>query len=262
MNLSIDEAWVDLGFTNPLIEHRPSVLIGRMALSVEDMRRLGGEAARELFVFGAKVPMPSDPRFGESWRNEFSVIEALPGEAAREHRLAQRGTIMFLAQGEADRYEMVDMLAPGDIRFLHRRPGWKASEASIPLGENGLYHFVRQFYVGETASAIEYFGAGSSIYVFLEARPDDRLSVQLFVQDMSDQTAEDHYRLEAMMAQFDRHRGDSEKVRKLIREGDRHFHAYVMDAANVQRETLEYLLKHVRSKREQGQVLKLLKARA
>lgn len=261
MNLSIDEATLDLGFTNPLIAGRPSILIGRIALSADDMRRLGGGAARELFVFGAKVPMPPDPRFGDSWRNEFSVIEALPGEAVREHRLAQRGSSMFVVEGEADRYEMVDMLARDDIRFLHRRPSWKASEASIPRGENGLYHFARQFYIGETASAIEYFGAGSSVYVFLESRPDDRLSVQVFDQDMSEQTAEDHYRLEAMMAQFDRHRGDSETIHKLIREGDRHFHAYVMEAANVQRETLEYLLKQVRSKREQAQVLKLLKAR-
>lgn len=262
MNLTIDEARVDLGFANPLIENRTSILIGRIALSADDMHRLGGEAARELFVFGAKVPMPPDPRFGDSWRNEFSVIEALPGEAVREHRLAQRGTLMFVVEGETENYEMVDMLAPGDIRFLHRRPSWKATDASIPLGGNGLYHFARQFYVGETASALEYFGAGSSVYVFLESRPDDRLSVQIFVQDMSEQSAEDHYRLEAMMAQFDRHRGDGEKIHKLIREGDRDFHAYVMEAANVQRETLEYLLKHVRGKRQQAQVLKLLKARS
>ncbi|MGO1070207.1 hypothetical protein [Lysobacter sp. CA199] len=249
MNLSIDEAELDLGFANPLIQDRPSILIGRVALGVEEMRRLGGSAARELFVFGAKAPLPPDPRFGDSWRNEFSVIETPAGETMREHRLAQRGATMFLAQGEAGRYDMVDMLAREDIRFLHRRPNWKASDASIPRGEGGLYHFARQFYVRETTSAREYFGAGSAVYVFVESRPDDRLSVQLFVQDMSEQTAEEHYRLEAMMAEFDRHRDDGEKTQKLIREGDRHFHAYVMDHPRVQRETLEYLLKHVGSKR-------------
>lgn len=259
MNLNIDEAELDLGFSNPPIQDRPSILIGRVPLSGEDMRRLGGDAARELFVFGAKVP---HPKYADSWRVEFAVIEAIAGTDACEHRLAQHDGIMYQAQGEADSYETVDMLKREEIRFLRGRPSWKASEASIPLGENGLYYFARQFYVRTNASSNEYLGSGDSIYVFVESRSDDRLSVQLFVQDMSEQTAEQHYRLEALMAEFDRHRGDVEKTQKLIGEGDKHFHAYVMEHPRVDRETLEYLLKHIRGKSEQAHVLKRLKALA
>ena len=258
MNVNIREEVLDLGFDNPLIQGQPSILIGQTSLTEEEMRTLGGEEPRELFIFAAKIPVPH-PKYPNAWRMEFLVRETTPSGLIFEHHLFQNRSIFFEREDDRGEGASADMLKPKDIRHLRRRPKWKVSGAGIPVGQGGLYHFVSQFYISTNPSTLKYLCAGDAIFLFAEARSNDALSIKIFSQDMSAQTAEEHYRLEEMMAEFDRHHKDSEKIESLIRRGDKDFHRFVLDHPRVRHDFLLMLLKHAKPKNLRAEIEKKLK---
>ncbi len=259
MNVNIREETLDLGFENPNIKGQPSILIGQVALTKEELQTLGAKRTRELFVFAAKIPIPH-PKYPNAWRMEFLVREAVSGEAVREHSLFQNKSAFYEREDDRGDGASADMVKPKDIRHLRRRPKWKVSEAGIPVGRNGLYHFVSQFYVPSNPSTLKYFCADEAIFLFIDVQDDDALSIKIFCQDMSAQTAEDHYRLEEMMAEFDRHLNDQEKIESLIRRGDKDFHRFVLEHPRVRRDGLLSLLKHAKPKGLRTEIEKKLKA--
>lgn len=247
MNVNIREETVDLGFENPLIQAQPSILIGQTLLTEEEMHILGGEVSRELFIFAAKIPL-SHPRYPDAWQMEFLVKEISASGLTCNHHLFQDKSAFYTCEKDQHNGTCADMLKAKDIRFLRHRPKWKVSEASIPNGLNGLYYFVSQFYIPQNPSTLKFLCSGDAIFLFVEVRNNDTLSIKLFCQDMSAQTAEEHYRLEEMMSEFDRHPHDQKKAEALIRKGDKDFHRFVLEHPRIRYDILLLLLKHAKPK--------------
>lgn len=235
--------------TPPTIEGQPSVLLAQWALRAEDATTLGVTSAREFFVYGAKAPAPA---YGpDAWRSEYAVRERRADGATLQHHLAQREghrSAMWIAADADNADEMADMVAPSAIACLTAKPRWKRDAGAIPVrADGGLYVFLKQFYVPDRADIRALFHGGFSLFLFATPRDGDGLELALFEQDMSEQTAEDHYRLEERIGRFLAAPRDLASVEALIRAGDPHFHAFVLESPHSTRPVLEALLAHAKT---------------
>ncbi|SDH64115.1 hypothetical protein SAMN05216588_10649 [Pseudomonas flavescens] len=237
-----------------------AILIGDITLSQAEMDILGTSIARRLHLFGAVVKTgETHPAFGELKRLQLLVVESR-GDSPEpiHHPLAQHDGPMYRqAEGPAT-YACVDMLRQGDVRYLRRPPKWKASQASIPTYQDKLLHFCTQFYIPENATTRQYLIWDTTLFVFLGVTEQEALQVQVFAQDTSEQSAEDHYALEASMTAYDEAPRDRANVARLIEAGDKHFHDYVLHHARTGRQALHLLLEHGTSKAFKARVTKKL----
>lgn len=262
MNLNIKEEPLDLGFPNPEIKGIPTLFIGKIILGQEELEKLESKIPRELYFFGAVVKTGEVHfKYGELKRLELMLVEKnLETKESIHYHLTQHNTIMYkITSDKTDDYECVDMLKKKDILYLHRAPKWKASEASIPKYKEKLFYFSTQFYIPENNTNREHLGWDETLYVFLYATETDKLLVEVFIQDTSGQTAEDHYRLEDMMAEFDASYNNPDKVHQLLKKGDKYFHEYVMEHKRTNRQTLESLLTFAKTKKMATEITKRLK---
>jgi hypothetical protein len=262
MNLNIKEEPLDLGFPNPEIKGIPTLFIGKIILGQEELEKLESKIPRELYFFGAVVKTGEVHfKYGELKRLELMLVEKnLETKESIHYHLTQHNTIMYkITSDKTDDYECVDMLKKKDILYLHRAPKWKASEASIPKYKEKLFYFSTQFYIPENNTNREHLGWGETLYVFLYATETDKLLVEVFIQDTSGQTAEDHYQLEDMMAEFDASYNNPDKVHQLLKKGDKYFHEYVMEHKRTNRQTLESLLTFAKTKKMATEITKRLK---
>ncbi|WP_394539946.1 hypothetical protein PRJ39_04900 [Lysobacter enzymogenes] len=235
--------------TPPTIEGRPSPLLAQWTLSADDAATLGVTSAREFSIYGVKVPVPL---YGpEAWRSEYAVHEHRADGERLQHRLAQRErhrSTMWIAAEATNEDAMADMVAPSAIACLSAKPRWKRDAGAIPVrADGGLYVFLKQFYVPNRADIRAHFQVGFSLFLFATRQAGDALELALFEQDMSEQTAEDHYRLEQQIAGFLAAPRDLAGVEALIRAGDAHFHAFVLESPRSTLPVLETLLKHART---------------
>ncbi|RQO66424.1 hypothetical protein DBR43_29870 [Pedobacter sp. KBW06] len=262
MNLNIkeDEA-LDLGFANPEIKGTPTLFVGKIILGQEELEKLESKIPRELYLFAAVVKTGEVHfKFGELKRLELILVEKNleTGESIQYH-LTQHNSIMYKnVSDHTDNYECVDMLKKKDILYLHRAPKWKASEASIPKYKEKLFYFSTQFYIPENKTNKTHLGWDETLYVFLYATETDQLLVEIFIQDTSGQTAEDHYKLEEMMAAYDACYNNPDKVHQLLKKGDKYFHDYVLEHKRTSRNTLESLLTFAKTKKMETEVSKRL----
>lgn len=262
MNLNIKEEPLDLGFPNPEIKGTPTLFIGKITLGQEELTQLESKIPRELYLFGAVVKTGEvHLKYGELKRLELILVEKnLETKESIRYHLAQNNSIMYKsASDKTDNYECVDMLKKKDILYLHRAPKWKASEASIPKYKERLFHFSTQFYIPENKTNKAHLGWDETLYVFLCATENDKLLVEVFVQDTSGQTAEDHYKLEEMMAEYDASYNNPDKVHQLLKKGDKYFHEYVLEHKRTKRQTLESLLSFTKTKKMVTEITKRLK---
>ncbi|WP_313739607.1 hypothetical protein [Pseudomonas sp.] len=234
----------------PLVKGRQAVFIERIALTRSEAEVLGSHTARELYLFGARVKTGEvHPQYGELERIEFLVIEKPEnGTEAVAHALAQHQSVMYSREDEGRDYACVDMLKKKDIRFLRRPPKWKASDASIPCHDGQLYHFLKQVYLPETSTTRQHLTFSESLFLFVRITEHDELQVQIFTQDTSQQTAEDHYRLEAQMMRFDQHHDDAQVVSSMIENGSKLLQAYILEHPKVERQALKMLAEHGKTK--------------
>ncbi|VFS47546.1 Uncharacterised protein [Budvicia aquatica] len=107
--------------------------------------------------------------------------------------------------------------------------------------------FLGQFYAAKSKLMNQYFGSGQSIYLFTLAS-GDTLKFQAFMQDTSEQTAEDHYRLEEQMMAFDSHYKHIDEVEILIKAGDKYLHQYIAEHKRSGKEILTVLLQYAKTK--------------
>ena len=280
-NPNVREQPVALGFANPPIAGQPSVLVGSIHLSETAMALLGGGALRTLHVFGARVPSPR-PGYPDAWCQHFAVAEC-PGEPGHTappqavHHLWQSNSVAYRNPADADETYGADMPEVNThLRCVGLRPRWKASEAAIPLlrGElqrEGdslhftwhdlvLYTFIHQWYVPATATARRLLGGGNTVYLFGARRTDGTLSWQIMCQDMSAQTAEDHYRLEEQLAEYTQHHRNAPRVDALVRQGDQHLHEALLAHRHIHPHTLQSLAQHAKTKALRTQALARLQA--
>lgn len=250
-SLSVDVPVPELG-------GKEAVFIEKIELSSAEMKRLGSEAGRVLHVFGALVKTGEiHPDFGELKRFELAVVESKEGRVdSILHHLAQHDTVMYKRDTDRTGEQCADMLTRQEIKFLRRPPRWKVSDASVPECQGELFHFCRQIYIPENKTTRQNMTWGCSLFLFVFVNSQDELLVQVFQQDMSEQTAEDHYRLEEMMMEFDQHYQDSGRVGKLIEKGDKFFHEYVLNHERVNGWMLGLLLENARTKAFKTLVLK------
>lgn len=111
-----------------------------------------------------------------------------------------------------------------------------------------MYVFLKQFYIPRKASIRSLFHVGFSLFLFATPKGDDEMELALFEQDMKEQTAEDHYRLEERIGRFLAAQHDLVAVEELIRTGDKDFHEFVLERPGAVRPMLEILLKHAKTK--------------
>ena len=234
----------------PLIKGNQAVFIERIALGQPELDILGSHIAKELYLFGARVKTGTiHPEYGELERVEFLIIEK-PLSCAKpiDHPLSQHDSVMYSREGEDIDYVCVDMIKKKDIRFLRRPPKWKASEASIPLHNGQFYHFHSQIHLPENPITRQYLTFATTLFLFVCIAEHDELRVQIFTQDTSQQTAEDHYLLESQMMRFDQHHDEAETVLQLITSGSKHLHDYILNHPNVSKHALELLAEHGKTK--------------
>lgn len=111
-----------------------------------------------------------------------------------------------------------------------------------------MYVFLKQFYIPHQPSIQALFHVGFSLYLFATPKGDDEMELVLFEQDMGEQTAEDHYRLEEQIGSFLAAPHNLVAVEELIQTGDKYFHEFVLERPDATRPILEMLLKHAKTK--------------
>ena len=259
MNLNIKAVPLDLGFPNPEIKNTPTVFIGKITIGKEDLEKLESKIPRELYLFGTYINAGMT-QYGDSRRHEFIVTEKnLETGENVQHFLAQNNSVMYKTENDQTLDECVDMLKKKDILYLHRAPKWKVQEANIPTYQDKLFYFSTQFYLPENSVNKEHLGWGLTVFVFLFVTAQEELLVQILTQYTSDQTAEDHYKLEEMMAEFDAGYNKPEIVNQLIKKGDKYFHEYVLAHKRSNRHTLESLLTFAKTKKMKDEIVKRLR---
>lgn len=234
---------------NPKLNNEPTVFLGKFEIDNMLIPESPFLISREITVFGGlRRTLRNDGRTDK--RIEFLVNEFNPNRgSSRQHHLAQHNSIMYKTPETPDEYECVDMLKKKDIKFLFSPPRWKKSEASIPLYGKSLYVFTKQFHAFESHINKEFFTWNKSCYVFIYVTNEDELSIQIFTQDTSTQTAEDHYKLEAKISEYERKFKCITTVETLLKSGDKHFHEYVLEhESKTSIETLKLLLQYAKTK--------------
>lgn len=259
--MDIHEKKILLDIDFPEIKGSPTVFIDKIILDKSELEVLNSSTFRELYIFGAIVKTGEvHLEFGELKRLEFVVIEKkIETNEFVQHHLAQYNSVMYKCDRDRTSGESVDMLKADDILYLKRLPKWKASEASIPKYKDKLFYFCSQIYLPKNKTTKQYLTWGTTIFVFLCVTEVDELLMQIFEQDTSAQTAEDHYRLEEQMFEFDENYSKIENVKKIIQEGDKLLHSYILNHKRTNKEILELLLEHGKSKAFKNGVLKKLK---
>ena len=236
---------MDTGIS-PLIEGQPSILLTQWVLDAKGAQALGVASAREFSIHGAKVPVVG--RDG-SWRAHYLVRETRADGAVVAHHLAQRDGVLWTADGACLGCDMADMVKPSAIPSLAAKPRWKRDAGCIPTRPDGrMYMFLKQFHVPISAKIRAHFHCGFSLYLFATPQGDDALELAMFEQDMSEQTAQDHYRLEEQIATFLQAPRNLDSVEALIRGGDKHFHEFVLESPKSTQAVLAMLMQHAKTK--------------
>lgn len=245
-------------FGDPLtIEKQPSVLLAEWQLRTEDAAALGLRLARDFCIYGAKVPSAMNNH--EGWQSHYAVLEKHADGTVLQHHLAQREGVMWTAPHAVSTTEAADMVEPSSIPCLTIKPRWKRDAASIPVrSDGGMYVFLKQFYIPHKASIRALFHVGFSLYLFATPKGQDEMELALFEQDMGEQTAEDHYRLEEQIGIFLAAPHDLIAVEDLIQTGDKYFHEFVLERPGATRPMLQMLLKHAKTKNLKSAVQKRL----
>jgi hypothetical protein len=259
--MNIHEKVINLDIDFPEIDGNPTVFIDKIILEKTELEILNSSVSRELYIFGAIVKTGEIHwKFGELKRLEFIVVEK-KSETNEfiHHHLVQDESVMYKRKKDLTASECVDMLKKKDILCLRRLPKWKASDAGIPKYGDKLFYFCSQIYLPENKTTKQYMSWGTTIFVFLHVTEEDELLVQIFTQDTSLQTAEDHYRLEEQMLQFDKNYLKIEVVEKLIKKGDKFLHEYILNHKKTTKEILALLLEDGNSKAFKNEVLKKIK---
>ena len=263
--MNIKEEKIEIEITNPEINGQPSVYIGKISLSDKELNSLNSSTYRELYIFGASVKTGEvHPKFGELKRIEFMVAEKKmePNEIIYHHLAQFDYSIMYKREFDKTTRECVDMLKKQDILYINKPPRWKASEASIPKYEDKLFYFCMQIYLPENETTKQYLTWNTTLFVFLFVTEQDEMLVQIFTQDTSQQTAEDHYKLEALMGEFEKNYRNVEVVEKIIKKGDKYLHDYILNHKRTDKQILELLLEYGKSKTFKNDVSKRIKQTA
>lgn len=260
--MNIHEKEITLAIDFPEINGSPMIFIEKIILDETKLKLLNSSTPRELYIFGALVKTGEvHADFGELKQLEFIVIEKnTQTNAITQHHLAQfNDSIFYKREHDQTSYEAVDMLKKKDILYLNRLPKWKASEASIPTYTDTLFHFCSQTYIPENKTTKQYLGWDETFYTFLHITEQDELLIQIYTQETSAQTAEDHYKLEEQMLAFDKNYKKIEVVESLIKKSDKFLHDYILNHKKTDKQILELLLKHGTSKAFKSEVSKKLK---
>ncbi|MDR1911228.1 MAG: hypothetical protein LBQ52_02630 [Helicobacteraceae bacterium] len=266
MNLNYREADIDLGFENPKIGEAQTIFIDKIIVDKERLKKLNGKKAREIYIFCGKVKTGEiSSKWGEVCRAQFAIVEKeLQTGKQKRYVLAQyskQRSVMYKNESDQTENESADMIKKSDILYFDKPPRWKRSEASIPTYNKNLFYFSSQYYIPINKTNKTYFWSGESVYVFLYITKDDELLVQIFMQSMSEQTAQEHYKLEETIAEFERNHKDLSEAEKLIKNGSKLklFYEYIIDSHKANKPILEILLKYAKTKSLKAQIEKLLR---
>lgn len=116
-------------------------------------------------------------------------------------------------------------------------------------------------YLPETATNRNYLTFVTTVFLFVHVLDQDELRVQIFTQDTSAQTVEDHYRLESQMMRFEQDYNDPAVVLQLIKAGNKLLHEHLLNHPKASKPTLELLAEHGKTKALKAEAAKKVVAR-
>lgn len=252
----------------PVLNTNPMVFVGSVAVRADEGAAAFDLPDLDLYAFGGRNPTPPETlpahlRDKPSFRIVFTVLEhRLADSNWKEHFLSQHDdTIAWSTKTDFDECLSVDRMAKSDFRFLHRKPRWKTSDAQWPAINKQPMVFVTQWPLPENEVTKNFLTFGDMVFLFADRENSATLKVKMWMQDMRSQTAEEHYRLEELMALFEAKRNDEEAVARCIRDGDAYMHEYILDSPNVSARALELLAKQGRGKRLRDAAARKLRQR-
>lgn len=235
--------------------------IGKIVFNPIDLKVLNSTTKRELYIFSHLITKNEKVNFvyRDVTRLEFTIVEKhIETQQTITHSLAQFvNANSCLYQSKTDikitSSECADMVSRKDILYLDRLPKWKVSEGEIPMYDNTPFYFCTQCFGfvpnGEIADEV--------YYIFIKIKEDDQLLIQIHTQDISQQTAEQHYKLEEDIAVFNKNYNNTTIVEKLIKNGDKFLHEYILNHKKTTPQIADVLLKYAKSESFKKQVIKV-----
>ncbi|MCL2116816.1 MAG: hypothetical protein FWH27_00155 [Planctomycetaceae bacterium] len=249
----------EFDFDYPVFGDNKPLYIGMIDLSdPEVMVKLGTKMPRKLFLFGGKAPYPNDPQYTTV---NYNVVEHnTTTKQTVSHYLAQFGeeSVFWHEEGITTHGKCADMLKKKDCPSLFRHPKWKLDGMAWPTYQDQMFFFAQQIHVPENKFTSDTLSCHTTLYVFVLLAENDRLLVQLIGQDTSAQTAEQHYKLEQAMIDYEQNCDNPEIIEKLIKTNSKDFHQYLLDDTTITKTTLEFLVEHGKTKRIKDEAKKRL----
>jgi hypothetical protein len=132
-------------------------------------------------------------------------------------------------------------LAPRFVWISHR-PRWTEDEGEWCFIAGKPMIFVGQTAVPEGKDTPEDAPAGEMIYLFFDQTVSGR-EFKVIAQTCGEQTADDHYWLEEQIARFHQLGEAPQAANELVRKGDKRAHRFLLDRADLAKETLQLLAK-------------------
>ena len=251
---------IEFDFDYPVIGDNKPLFIGTIDLSESEiMAKLGTKIPRKLFLFGGESEFPGDP---ESVATNYNVVELNTiTERTESHHLSQCGESTFWQEEGDDTGGIpADMLKKKDCPSLFHHPRWRLSWMSWPTYQERMFFFAQQLHVPKNKFTSNPLTCPVTLYVFVLPVENGRLMVQLMEQPTSIQTAEQHYKLEQAMIDYNENRDNLAVIEKLIKTNSKDFHEYLLeDDPKVSQKTLELLSEHGKTKKIKEQAQKRLK---
>jgi hypothetical protein len=127
-----------------------------------------------------------------------------------------------------------------EYRWLKARPRWVEDEGEWPafLGRQML--FIGQFAVPDNDVSEEYGLGGTMVYLFA-GWSGNQVEFKILSQDAGEQTAEQHYQAEAIMALFLQSPKEPKILRRCVKEGDKYVHEFLLEQPGLGPEGLKLL---------------------
>ncbi len=122
------------------------------------------------------------------------------------------------------------------FRWLTRKPRWTEDDREWPFVGLTPTLFIAQTHVPETPVTAGLVG-GEMVFLFA-GKQADAMEYRILPQECGQQTAEAHYRAEELMAAYEQNPSDLKAIERIIKQGDKWVHAFIVGQPNLSTQTL------------------------
>lgn len=187
-----------------------------------------------VLLFGGRRPCPEYNGFTV----EYEVLAVDESQSISRHHLAQRQSTPWCESGGVDEPERLDMMSKKQaVPFLFQKPKWRRSEAEWPTAHGELMLFIGQVFTPENDITSEYLSS-DMLYLFAAGSDTGGLQFAMTVMDVSEQSAEDHYKTEELMLALESTGWSREAVEGAVQQGDAYTHEFMLEHVDVTEQAL------------------------